>query len=181
MFCFTGTFATFRGGNGCYWLKEDLFLIIWLNICSNHEVRIINFLMVFSVLSMTLKSGASYIQISGELIVFPTPLSGTGQHYHKSFEALKKNIICQNLNAQFEITWVWFIAKFGLWQYMFKIEVLFSLLTVVSPQQLWKSFCHPYNEDYTNCNCLGKAWNTWLASYNRHSAKMFCRTHKIKI
>lgn len=58
-----------------------------------------------------------------------------------------------------------------IWQFMSKIQVLLSLLTVVSHQQIWKSFGHSVNEDYTNSKCLGKAWNTQLSSYSTQRPK----------
>lgn len=112
MLCFSETFATFKGESGCYWIREQLLLIIWLSIYLNYEVRIINFPIVLSVLCMTLKSGALYVQNSWELINFPIPLSVTGQDCHKCFEALRQNIACQNLNARFETPWVWLTARF---------------------------------------------------------------------
>lgn len=134
VFCFSGTFATFRGGNECYWLREQLFFIMWLNICSNHEVRIINFLMVFFVLPMTLNLGLHMTKLH-ELIIFPMPLLGTWQYYHKSFE---HEHYMPKFKCRIRDTLSLIYCKFQpcIWQYMFKIQVLLSLLTVLSPQWL---------------------------------------------
>lgn len=160
VFCFRGTFAAFRGGNECYWLREQLFFIMWLNIYSNREVRIINFLMVFSVLSITLKSEASYDQTSWLNNLPHAPI--------RYRAVLSQKLWALTLYAK-TLCLIWdtlslIYCKFQpyIWQYMFKIQVLLSLLTVLSPQlmdQLWNSFGHSYNENYANSNCLDKAWN----------------------
>lgn len=67
-----------------------------------------------------------------------------------------------------------------VWQFMFKIQILLSLLTVVSHQQIWKSFGHSDKEDRTNSKCLDKAWDTWLAPYRWHRPKCVAGCKKKK-